>query len=36
MEDRMGRLHLPAVDELTADQRKVYDEVIAAFAHLAI
>lgn len=25
----MGRLHLPAVDELTADQRKVYDEVVS-------
>lgn len=29
MENRMGRLHLPAVDELTADQRKVYDEVVS-------
>ena len=25
----MTRLHLPAVDELTADQRKVYDEVVS-------
>ncbi|MGO4174172.1 carboxymuconolactone decarboxylase family protein [Bosea sp. TAF32] len=25
----MGRLHLPAVDELTTDQRKVYDEVVS-------
>ena len=29
MEDRMGRLHLPAVDELTTEQRKVYDEVVS-------
>lgn len=25
----MGRLHLPAVDEMTPDQRKVYDEVVS-------
>lgn len=25
----MGRLHLPAVDEMTADQRKLYDEVVS-------
>lgn len=29
MEHRMGRLHLPAVDEMTPDQRKVYDEVVS-------
>lgn len=25
----MGRLHLPSVDELTPDQRKLYDEVVS-------
>ncbi|WP_199091916.1 carboxymuconolactone decarboxylase family protein [Bosea sp. ASV33] len=25
----MGRLHLPTVDEMTADQRKLYDEVVS-------
>ena len=29
MERKMGRLRLPAVDEMTPDQRKVYDEVVS-------
>lgn len=29
MENTMGRLHLPAVDELSDDQRKIYDEVVS-------